>query len=567
MKWTEKIQKAEKHFQQWRTNGKKITDRFRGRKTMGYTQEIDYNIHHANGQLYIAMVYPRTPLPVTRRKGERGLDVAEAIEKTLKFVVDQYDFDEVIEPTMLDYYNAGMGQIIVNYVPFLKKMPSKVRLVERDGVFRDEKGNQYEDVEFDARGAFSPSKEERLIYEEIQFETVPWDRFGWDPDALIWDDVEYAYIKYDFTEHRFEQKFGAAKCSKVSWGARREQAESYTREHVTVYRVFDKVKRKEIWVCDSYEGDDVEKSDDPWGLVEFYPFPRPLLGTVTSNNFTPVPQFQIMEPLFQELDEIQARIFNIISAIKVRGAYNKAYEEVLGNLTKSDDDEYVPLDGWAQFKGEGGLKANLDHWPLGDYIAALTTLTNARNVIRQQIDEMTPFFDAARGGGRTEESAQMTKTKTRYSDARLNREIKLANKFIRNLYRIAGEMIAELFEAKTISEIIGAPFSEMQLSQLRDDINRKILIDIEIDVDAYQQDVDEQRQLTEFLNALTGAMQVAAQANEMGLTYGNAILEEVVRRYPAFRTIDRPNQLAPPAQSGPVQPGAGGGNGGQPQAG
>lgn len=591
--WIEKIQEAERYFEPWRKNGQTITDRFRGKNDSMESDQVDYNLHHANAQLYISMVYPKTPKPVTRRKWTKnpaGIQLADVLQSAVQATVDQYDFDEQIESAMIDYYNAAMGMVRCHYVPYYgdvgkERVPVRAQ-DELDGsttlVTEDGKKVDPEDVKEDQEGLYIDGKDQReILHEEIQFEFVPWNRFGYDPDALCWDGVEWTYIKHSLSENEVITKFGKKAVKKMNWGTGRANSEGeYVGRRADVYEVFDKVKRQQVFCSESYSVDDgvILVNDDPWGLEGFYPHPAPLMGVVTSDKMIPVPQYQILEPLYQELDEVQARIFNVASAIKIRGGYDPQWSDQFDQILNGDDGAYVPIESWSMFaERPGGADSAVWHWPINDFVAALNTLAGHRNQVRQQIDELTPFFDAARGGGRVDESAAMTKTKTRYSDARINREIKKVNKFVRNLYRVAGEMIAELFSAQTLTNITGKPVDEPQMALLRDEFARSLLVDIEIDQDAFEEDRTKRQELAEFMGAMNSAAGAAMTLQQMGFSseYARSVFKKAIEAYPDFRDLEEsfanePNALAPPPppeQPPSAQGGGDGGGGGQPPPG
>lgn len=586
--WLTKIERAEKHFFQWRQNGKEITQRFRGRSSNMGEDKVDFNLHHANAQLYISMVYPKTPKPVTRRRwmgNPRGIPLADTLQAALQFTVNAYDIDEQIEMAMVDYYNAAMGVVRLHYVPYYDFQKKKIRVFAGDdGSFVTEEGKTVAEPQQDADGfyVFGPKEKGDLAHEEVQFEFVPWDRFGYDPDALTWDDVEWTYIRHSFSEAQVEELFGKAAKNKLEWGESRDEDtdgdKAFIGRRAKVYEVFDKVGREQLFITGGGDSSSVvlERNEDPWSLEGFFPHPQPMMGVVTSDNMTPVPQYQILEPLYQELDETQARIFEFASALKIRGAYNAQFGDEFSKIMNGGNGGFIPVDNWnALTDGNKTADSNIWTFPINDFVAALNTMAGHRNTVRQQIDEITPFFDAARGGGRVDESAAMTKTKTRYSDARINREVKKVNKFCRDLYRLAGEMICELFTPKTLSNITGDQVSDQDMVLLRDDFARALLVDVEIDQDAFEVDQGKRRDLMEFMNALNTALGAAQGFQAMGFSgdYSRSIFKKALQSYPEFRDMEvqfdqEPNALAPPPpQPADAGPGSGGGEGGQPPAG
>lgn len=585
MKWVDKINRAEKQFDTWRKNGEKITNRFRGRVQEGYTDHVEYNMHWANGELFVAMAYPRTPDPVVRRRWPdniSAINLAETLQAAIKFTIDTYDFDSVMEPAMLDFFNAGMGQVRLHYRPyFTNSEREKIRVSveetsvngEIKNVYRDANGNKVKEEEFevDQDGAFVYGDyQEEVSYEEIDFEFVPWDRFGYDPDPVVWRDVEWAYIIHFMSEAQVKKNFGRRAVSHFGFSARREHdapgvTTQYQGKRTKVYEVFDKVNRKLIFVSPDYDKNDgvIKTIDDPWGLENFYPFPEPLFATVTSNKLVPVPHYQIAEPLYQELDEVQTRIFAILSAIKIRGACNAEYQDSLQHLLRQDDNHLIPIDSWQGFAENGGLPYHMNLVDINPLISAINTLTQHRNIVRDQIAEITGYSDLQRGMGKASETATAQRIKTGYANSRMERQVKKVNRFIRDVYRLAGEMIAEHFSAKTLSVVTGKPVTEQHMELIRDDINRAILIDIETDDTAFENDQEARQQVIDFMRTL------AELANSVPLLQGVGLDQEFIKQFMGhimnafphsrkFREMleGQPNvgmPPQPPQQAGPPQ--------------
>src|SRR5690606_24177455 len=57
-----------------------------------------------------------------------------------------------------------------------------------------------------------------------------------------------------------------------------------------VWEIWDKPSSRAIWVAEGYPNE-LDSKDDPYGLEGFFPCPKPLFATQTTDQITPVPDF------------------------------------------------------------------------------------------------------------------------------------------------------------------------------------------------------------------------------------------------------------------------------------
>jgi hypothetical protein len=88
-----------------------------------------------------------------------------------------------------------------------------------------------------------------------------------------------------------------------------------------VYEIWDRVTKKAIWICKSYPNAPLDVRDDPLKLKDFFPCPKPLLGTVSPDSLVPTPTTSTTRTSADEIDNLTARIDVLIDALRVRGFY------------------------------------------------------------------------------------------------------------------------------------------------------------------------------------------------------------------------------------------------------
>lgn len=111
--WLDRVAKCEEKLNKFRKNGRNIVARYRGRSSDG-EDRATLNLHWSNLQMLLATVYARTPQPEVVRRWKDNPDssaqnLAETMQACLKFSLDQYDFDEVMESVLVDHWNTALG--------------------------------------------------------------------------------------------------------------------------------------------------------------------------------------------------------------------------------------------------------------------------------------------------------------------------------------------------------------------------------------------------------------------------------------------------------------------------
>lgn len=391
---------------------------------------------------------------------------------------------------------------------------------------------------------------EEVAYEEVYCEYVPWDRFGWDVDAPTWNDVKFAYIAYDYTKQEFVSEFGAKYVKDVDFDKEDADHKEMMIGRVRVFEIFDKQARKVIVVAKGIDGF-LKEQDDPYHLEDFFPFPKPLFGTITSDKLIPVPIFQIVQDLYYELDDVQRRIRKLVKMLKVRGVYNAQYADGLKDILDKDDGYVAPIEQWQEFAEKGGLQNALDFIPLEQVYGALQTLQNHREGLIQKIYEITGLSDIIRGSTRASESAAAQKIKNEYMSTRINREVKRVSRFIRDVLRLMAEMLAEHFQTKTVQLITGKPVMEEEWQQLRSDVQRAYKIDVQTDSMLIDNESAEVERRSGVTNAIAGLLQAYAPVAMQGWLPPEAVKEIIlfnVRSTSRGRELEKflePLNLAP----------------------
>lgn len=434
-RWVKEIALYEKEFRPWEDRVKKIIRRFKDERKTSDATRGKYNILWSNIQTLLPSVYAQNPIPNVERRNLDDDEIAsrasEVIERALSYYVREDDFFDVMEAAALDRLLGGRATVAVRYVP--------------------EFGEEIE-VTNDPNASSVPE----LKSEKIEIDYNNWQDFGhtW---GRTWDEVRATWKKAYLTRSEGVKRFG---------DIFNEVPLDYTPEKLNdekvddglkkacIYEIWDKENKNVIWIHKNYPLA-LDEKPDPLHLNNFYPWPKPLYATLANDSLIPTPDYTEYQDQAQELDELTARIRMITKAIKVAGLYDSSAAGVERLMVEGNENVLIPVSNWAVFGEKGGLKAAMELLPMNEIAQTLLTLYEARDKVKQDLNEISGLSDIVRGQGNPNETAAAQQIKGNFATMRLDRVQKQMQRFVRDTIRIMGEIIAEHFSLETLQAISG----------------------------------------------------------------------------------------------------------------
>jgi hypothetical protein len=175
-----------------------------------------------------------------------------------------------------------------------------------------------------------------------------------------------------------------------------------------------------------------------------------MLANITTSNCTPRPDFYMIQDQYTELDTLNNRISMLLQACKVAGTYDKSAEGVSRMLQEGFDNELIPVDNWAAFAEKGGLKGTIDWLPLEVVVAALTQLVQNREIVKQQIYELTGISDIVRGATKASETLGAQELKSKFASMSIKKRQDEVARFAGEILRIKAEMQIKHFSPEML---------------------------------------------------------------------------------------------------------------------
>ncbi|PKR55410.1 hypothetical protein [Thalassospira marina] len=530
--WEAQLEMSERREQEFRQNGEKVVQRYKAERPTTGTKSSRMNILYSNTETLKGALYGKTAKPDARRRYHDadpvGKQTAEVLERALAFVTDDpdVDVDSDIEAAIQDRLLPGRGVVRVVYRPVIAEM-------EQSTLGLDEEGTE----------AVSTEMVEYVADQRIEFHHVYWKDYR-QGQARNWRDVPWVAFRHEkTTEEMVADGIDEAIAKSVPKNSKPDDCSEEDRNLLAkaeVWEIWCKETRKRYWYVKGFKV--LKSDDDPYGLSGFFPVPAPLLAVTTSDSLIPVPDYHEYEDQAEELDRITTRINRLVDALRRRGIYNSEIDDgVLSKLATAKDNQFIPVKNWAQFVQTGGMQTAFQNEDISPIMAVVSGLYEQRATLIQSIYEITGISDVIRGSSNPNETATAQRLKGQFGSMRLQKQQKAVAKFVRDLYRIAAELIAEHFEPEVLSRMTGIQVDGQMIAIMRDDKLRGFRVDIETDSTVFEDAEAEKQSAVELVSAVTQFLGQAAQLSgavpEMTPLMFD-LLSMTVRRFKGGRQIE-----------------------------
>jgi len=248
-----------------------------------------YNILYSNTEVLVPSLYSATAKPDVRVrfKDAQLKPIPEVIERFLTLYTDSAavgteSFDDAVKDAVLSALTAASGCLRLRY---------------------------YEDAEF-----------------PLQTESVGYKNLLWGY-AKKWARVPWIAFKHELSRAEFQKQF-KIKDEDMDSGYSSVTVDPGTdtntskRADCVVYEFWHKDSKTVWFVSEDWREKFLMKTEDPFGLRGFYPTPGLLMLTLKPGQLEPIPLYYYYQNQAEELNRVSTRLNRVISAIKVRGAYN-----------------------------------------------------------------------------------------------------------------------------------------------------------------------------------------------------------------------------------------------------
>ena len=512
--WYNTISAYDKSFKKWEGRASKIVDRYRDSSRQQNNPEARFNILWSNVQTITPAIFARLPRPdVSRRFRDNdpvGRVACMLLERALEYELEHYtDYKSAMKNSVFDRLLGGRGTAWIRYEPHIAKKAGEP----------DDGYEVTEDVEADenVEGHGEDQGMEEIEYECAPIDYVHWRDFG-HTVARTWEEVTAVWRKVYMNRNALVERFGEDLGYKIPLDTKPDDLkQSYKSDdgvyEALIYEIWDKETGKVLWISKSM-GKILDERDDPLGLENFWPCPKPLYSTLTTDSLEPIPDFVIYQDQARELDVLCDRIDGLINALKVRGVYDASASELQRLFSEGENNTMIPVHNWMAFAEKQGMKGAIDLVDLAPFASALMSCYQAMEQVKGQIYELMGIADIQRGQTDPSETLGAQIIKSNNAAGRLKTQQHAVVDFATSLLCIKAQIICNHFTDDTIIKISGA----MQLSDqdkqyipqaialLRNEASKNFRIEVTSDSMIYQDEQQEKADRMAFLQAVGGFM-------------------------------------------------------------
>ena len=523
--WYNTIGQYERTFKDWEGRADKIVKRYRDDSRTRNNPNAKFNILWSNVQTITPAIFARLPRPdVSRRFRDNdpiGRVASMMLERALDYEITHYgDYKSAMNQSVNDRLLGGRGTSWVRYEPHIVGS-------EADGMPED--GFEItEDIdEAETEGGMYREDQERIEYECAPVDYVHWRDFGLTV-ARTWEEVTAVWRKVYLGRPALVERFGEELGGRIPLDTKPETSKSFSEKmgegakEACIYEIWDKTSGEVIWLSKSM-GEILDTRADPLKLENFWPCPKPLFSTLTTDSLVPIPDFVLYQDQARQLDTLADRIDGFIQALKVRGVYDASEPSLARLFSEGENNSLLPVKNWNAFAEKQGMQGAINLVDIAPIAQALTMSYSAMDQVKGQIYEIMGIADIQRGQTDPNETLGAQVIKSNNAAGRLKTMQHSVVDFATELLSIKAQIICNHFTDDTIVKISGAmqlsdtdkQYIQPALALLRDESAKNFRIEVTSDSMIFQDEMQEKQDRMEFLSAIGGFMQQvipAAQA-------------------------------------------------------
>jgi len=518
--WYKTIMGYERGYKRWEARVDRIVKKYKDDSRYDRNPNARFNILWSNVQTIQPAIFARLPRPdVSRRFRDNdpiGRVASMMLERALEFEIEHYgDYKSAMNNSVLDRLLGGRGVAWVRYEPHIvgetPDMPD-------DGLEVTEDADEAETPD-----GMEAESQERIEYECCPVDYVHWRDFG-HTVARTWEEVTAVWRRVYMNRSALCERFGEELGYKIPLDTKPDDLkQSYKSDdgvyEALIYEIWDKETGKVLWISKSL-GKILDERDDPLGLENFWPCPKPLYSTLTTDSLEPIPDFVIYQDQARELDALCDRIDGLINALKVRGVYDASASELQRLFSEGENNTLIPVHNWMAFAEKQGMKGAIDLVDITPFAAALQSCYQAMEQVKGQIYELMGIADIQRGQTDPNETLGAQIIKSNNAAGRLKTMQHSVVDFATSLLSIKAQIICNHFTDDTLVKISGAmqlsPEDQQLIPQalelLRNEASKNFRIEVTSDSMIYQDEQQEKTNRIAFLSAVGSFMQTALPA-------------------------------------------------------
>jgi hypothetical protein len=519
--WYNTIAGYERAYKEWESRTDRIIKRYRDDSRTRNNPNARFNILWSNVQTITPAIFARLPRPDVSRRFRDNDPVARVasmmLERALDYEITHYgDYKSAMSQSVLDRLLGGRGTSWVRYEPHIA---GKEAGIPEDGLQVTEDTDEAE-----TEGGIYREDQERIEYECAPCDYVYWRDFG-HTIARTWQEVTAVWRKVYMERPALVERFGEELGNKIPLDTKPETSKTFNEKmgegasEAVIYEIWDKTSGEVLWLSKSL-GKILDTRPDPLKLENFWPCPKPLYATLTTDKLEPIPDFVLYQDQAKQLDTLADRIDGFINALKVRGVYDASEPSLARLFSEGENNTLIPVKNYAAFSEKGGMMGAINLVDIAPIANALQMSYQAMDQVKNQIYEIMGIADIQRGQTDPSETLGAQIIKSNNAAGRLKTMQHAVVDFATELLSIKAQIICNHFTDDTIVKISGAmqlsPQDQQLIPQalalLRNESAKNFRVEVTSDSMIFQDEQQEKADRLEFLSAMSGFLSQAVPA-------------------------------------------------------
>lgn len=435
--WTEEIQLAKRYVKDWHEDAGDAVNAYLDDPERGNLalRRNKLNLFHSNITTIQGIMFAKMPkVEADRRFADPADDVARVASEMVTRILqnDMNDPDDkyvgVLKHALQDRLIAGLGAARVRYC-----------------------------IEEEGEGDTAVKTDEWC-----DMEYCHWRDLLWSP-ARTYADLRWKAYRVYLTKAEVLARFGEEHAKHVPYQSRGPSLDPET-DHTDQFVANDRAAQAEVWeIWDNntkcvywyVEGYHkfLDKKQDPTKFDGFWSDAPWMMANITTRKYLPRPDYMLSKDLYDEINELEHRLAMLTKACKVVGVYPASAEEVQRLLTEGLENRLIPVENWAMFVDKGGLKGQIDYFPVKDIVEAIAVLVQQQQLRIQQLYQVTGMSDILRGDTNPNETLGAQKLKAQFASTRIRSLQDEFASFASELLNKKVQLIRRLYDPERIKKL------------------------------------------------------------------------------------------------------------------
>ena len=497
--------------------------------------------------------YSRTPVPVIKQAFDSSDPVANTatilVDRLAKFLLTRTPFDEAMEAVRDQFILTSKAAGRVYFEPEIETTQDRIALMTaEDGVtLIDQTGTpppQGVQLLQDQSGYYYERPGERLVSAQIYFCGLEYDEVLHTPYARNWSEVTEIAYRVVMSKEEATAKFGEEKVEKINFVERKDTNKDERNQsdvnlpdmYVETWEIWDKQKKRVLWLCESYEDGLLLTQEDIYGLDGFFPQTEFIFSTKPAKSLYPTPWHTQVASTIQQLNSCWNRIFRLISAVRRRAIADGSVEALISAINDATELEVVGVQNFAQIIEKNGIGNLIQYLPVQELVAAIGELKGIIDFFKQQFYEFTSIPDIVRGSSNSAEGVGTQQLKGQFAVLRFSSDQRKMQNAALNALELMIDLALVKLPVQILRDVTGAdflpptsaPYVDSAIHLLKQDRKRVVRIDIETDSTSYLNDQINAAQRNETAQTVMNGLQQVGQIAQAQPEFAGVALQTLL---------------------------------------